>query len=108
MSFIQPCFIRKVSKEIIKRLEELGYRLICDCSPEDYGLYVFDGKIQPIFDNSDNLIKIWKLENAIDCKDSEFVFIFIAALRDDTDDNQLFINEKGDCVFFIKRPVNKT
>lgn len=35
-------------------------------------------------------------ENDIDCGENENLFYFIAALRDDTDDRQVFTNSKGD------------
>lgn len=81
MGFTQPCFIRKNTPELRKKLEELGY-------------------ISHIFNNNDaNNIYVDKLgtyisvdiENQpyyIDCGTNEELFLALAALRDDTDKNQ--------------------
>lgn len=85
MAFTQPCFIRKNTPELRKKLEDLGY-------------------ISHIFNNNDaNNIYADKLgtyisvdiENQpyyIDCGDNEELFLALAALRDDTDKNQWFAN----------------
>lgn len=85
MAFIQPCFIRKNTPELRKKLEDLGY-------------------ISHIFNNNDaNNIYADKLgtyisvdiENQpyyIDCGTNEELFLALAALRDDTDINQWFTN----------------
>ena len=84
MAFTQPCFIRKNTPELRKKLEDLGY-------------------ISHIFNNNDaNNIYADKLgtyisvdiENQpyyIDCGTNEQLFLALAALRDDSDKWQLFI-----------------
>ena len=106
MAFTQPCFIRKNTSELRKKLEDLGY-------------------ISHIFNNNDaNNIYADKLgtyisvdiENQpyyIDCETNEELFLALAALRDDTDINQWFIMDcdvylhinKGD--WFISTDRNK-
>lgn len=88
--FTQPCFIRKNTPELKKKLEELGY-------------------ISHIFNNNDaNNIYVDKLgtyisvdiENQpyyIDCGTNEELFLALAALRDDTDKNQWVIDEANEC-----------
>ena len=87
MAFTQPCFIRKNTPELRKKLEDLGY-------------------ISHIFNNNDaNNIYADKLgtyisvdiENQpyyIDCGTNEELFLALAALRDDTDINQYFVCDK--------------
>ena len=85
MPFTQLCFIRKNTPELRKKLEDLGY-------------------ISHIFNNNDaNNIYADKLgtyisvdiENQpyyIDCGTNEELFLALAALKDDIDINQWFIN----------------
>lgn len=91
--FTTPCFIRKNTSELRKKLEELGY-------------------VSHIYNNNDtNNIYVDKLgtyisvdiENQpyfIDCNENEELFLAIAALRDDKPDYQWFVwddeNDKGD------------
>lgn len=87
MEFIQPCFIRKNTPELINKLKELGY-------------------ISHIFNNNDaNNIYVDKLgtyisvdiENLpyyIDCGTNEELFLALAALRDDSDYMQWFVCPK--------------
>lgn len=85
--FTQPCFIRKNTPELREKLEEFGY-------------------ISHIFNNNDaNNIYVDKfgtyisvdIENQpyyIDCVTNEELFLALAALRDDTDNNQWFTDGK--------------
>lgn len=85
--FTQPCFIRKNTPELREKLKELGY-------------------ISHIFNNNDaNNLYVDKLgtyisvdiENQphyIDCGTNEELFLALAALRDDTDNNQWFTDGK--------------
>lgn len=41
-------------------------------------------------------IEIWIRKNSVDCGTNEELFLAIAALKDNTDNNQLFTNGKGD------------
>jgi len=84
--FTQKCFIRKNTPDIVKNLEELGYKALFSAR-NGYGksLYAFNGTIvggeYNAYDEKDGFI---------DCKDSEELFLAIAALRDDSDNAQWF------------------
>ena len=96
MAFIQPCFIRKNTPELRKKLEELGY-----IAPSKIW-YDENFAISTIHrDNVDEYI-VFKIDDDferviapsypyIDCGTNEELFIAIAALRDDTNENQWFI-----------------
>lgn len=93
--FIQPCFIRKNSPELRKKLEELGYEpnayesfweddnryIITTIGSQGYGYYTLCIKNCCLLEN----------ELFIDCGTNEELFLALAALRDDTNDNQWFI-----------------
>ena len=101
MAFIQPCFIRKNSPELRKKLEELGYKPsypifqypevfkhIAACNffgSKYYG--VSDDEVSHHGEIKDAI----KNRGMIDCGTNEDLFLAIAALRDDTDINQQFI-----------------
>lgn len=92
MGFTAPCFIRKNTPELRKKLEELGYK--------NRNLYFYDC-IGVVYDGFDCISQwmfgsIWDFADCIDCGTNEELFLAIAALRDDTDNNQLFTNGKGD------------
>ena len=93
--FIQPCFIRKNTSELRKRLIQIGRKLnhgkawgknlVCFRSEDtNEDLFVaspdFDLKNAPEF------------KKMIDCGTNEELFLALAALRDDTDVNQWFTN----------------
>ena len=94
--FIQPCFIRKNTPELRKKLEELGYKfsgadhIELDCIvtfPHHDTFSVFATYHFNIY--NDNFKTAWK--GYIDCGTNEELFLALAALRDDTNDNQWFI-----------------
>lgn len=95
MGFTTPCFIRKSTPELRKKLEELGYRLfgaelnedLCIFTGPEYSLYSVE-----FFSNIPHPDET----DSVDCGTNEELFLAIAALRDDTDDDQLFTNGKGD------------
>lgn len=98
MAFIQPCFIRKNTPELRKKLEELGYeRNAYECFWDDENRYIITA-----IDNNDNAyytlcIKdscLLKNKEFIDCGTNEELFLALAALRDDSDRNQWFILPK--------------
>jgi hypothetical protein len=106
MGFTTPCFIRKNTPELRKKLEELGY---FNDSPEwtnncsiiwayQYPMKGFDTPNYVIADSFDILFDKHSAlcGKFIDCGFNEEFFLAIASLRDDTDDNQLFTNGKGD------------
>ena len=93
MGFTTPCFIRKNTPEIRKKLVEFGYK--------DYGKLRFYGDPIIIYCDSNHFFTspfvlkgeqyIGKYDNFIDCGDNEELFLAIAALRDDTDIYQWFV-----------------
>lgn len=107
MGFTTPCFIRKNTPELRKKLERLGYyknspKWTDDCNiiwayqySEEKGFdtphYVIANAFDIPFDKHSRLCGKF-----IDCGTNEDLFLAIAALRDDTDNNQMFINGKGD------------
>lgn len=87
MGFTTPCFIRKNTLELRKKLEELGYK--------NRNLYFYDC-IGVVYDGFDCISQwmfgsIWDFADCIDCGTNEELFLAIAALRDDTNENQWFI-----------------
>ena len=99
MGFTTPCFIRKNTPEIKKKLEELGYKPFGSVKYEwDMGLGLSTdnrlGEFESFDNNSlENIIKCESpdYEYSIDCGDNEELFLAIAALRDDTDYMQWFM-----------------
>lgn len=101
MAFIQPCFIRKNSPELRKKLEELGYKPsypifqypevfkhIAACNffgSKYYG--VSDDEVSHHGEIKDAI----KNRGLIDCGTNEDLFLALAAMRDDSDINQWFI-----------------
>ena len=83
--FTQPCFIRKNTPELRKKLEEFGYIMNLIYSPNEYNLYIGNGVY-----SSANFIDNYYL----DCGTNEELFLALAALRDDTDKNQWFTDGK--------------
>jgi hypothetical protein len=89
MGFTTPCFIRKNTPKLRKKLEKLGYRLfgeelnedLCIFTSPECGLYNIE-----FFSN----IPHPEETDSIDCGTNEELFLAIAALRDDTDKNQCF------------------
>lgn len=103
MGFTTPCFIGKNTLELRKKLEELGYhthpsyKLIYQQNKDYNKGYLYTGRgfyaNSPIGYNEE-------VKGSIDCGTNENFFIAIAALRDDTDNNQVFFNGKGDWAIF--------
>ena len=105
MAFIQPCFIRKNTPELRKKLEKIGYingawesphfeypYLMCFPNRE-FGIFKGEG-----FYITEDDYKCdgerWTYnppKEYIDCGDNEELFIALAALRNDTDVNQWFV-----------------
>lgn len=80
MGFTTPCFIRKNTEALRKKLEEVGYKML---SPIEYDNLECS-------DNWVNDIKSLNDCNGINCGFNEELFLAIAALRDDTDKYQWF------------------
>jgi hypothetical protein len=91
MAFIQPCFIRKNTAELRRKLESLGY--IKGGYPLPVGREdVYDRDLH-LYENSYHFrdSTLYGITNNIDCGTNEELFIAIASLRDDTDVNQWFV-----------------
>lgn len=89
MGFTQPCFIRKNTLELRRKLEELGY-IIC-------GTLVITNVSEIIcYDNIAYGCEYpWEYrQKAIDCGENEELFLALAALRDDNDYMQWFTDGK--------------
>lgn len=91
MGFTTAAFIRRNTPELRKKLEELGYRLfgeelnedLCIFTSPECGLYNIE-----FFSN----IPHPEETDSIDCGTNEELFLSIASLRDDTNENQWFTN----------------
>ena len=104
MAFIQPCFIRKNTPELRKKLEELGYEpchqmtiypnaykniAVCNFFGSRYYGVSDDEAARP-----GDITDAIKNRGMIDCGTNENLFFALAALRDDSDINQYFICDK--------------
>lgn len=87
MGFTTPCFIRKNTPELIKKLQDMGY----------FYTYYYNGSGIYCYNN---IAQSFTYNNEIpkECigipKNNEELFIALVALRDDTDKNQYFICDK--------------
>lgn len=98
MVFTTAAFIRRNTPELRKKLEELGYnhptdviedeRFCIATSPANCNYHII---IKGAFDDT-NPHHTWNCAGRIDCGDNEELFLAIAALRDDTNENQWFTN----------------
>ena len=103
MGFTTPCFIRKNTPELRKKLEELGYEILNSGNTtldehnydgkgshksieEGKAIITSYGNLYGVIYNVDTVTK----KGRIDCGTNEELFLAIAALRDDTDKNQWF------------------
>ena len=94
--FIQPCFIRKNTSELRRKLEELGYKK--GVSPLPVGQEdIYDRDIH-LFENKYHFMTYtcYGVKNNINCGTNEEIFLALAALRDDSDYMQWFTNT-NDC-----------
>ena len=105
MSFTTRCFIRKNSKELQKKLADIGYS-ICRCAnftnAEWINTLPINGTVHGKgffyveMGNADWTVEkelnrfVYENPSYIDCGTNEELFIAIAALRDDSDIHQLF------------------
>lgn len=102
MGFTTPCFIRKNTPELRKKLEKLGYKSrtisnndkLCLATTANNVYAKYTIITNEMFDSVDPH-RTWNCAGRIDCGTNEMLFIALAALRDDTDNNQLFTNGKG-------------
>ena len=91
MAFIQPCFIKKNTPELRKKLEELGYENRGKVRYYGEPIYIYCE--MDIFYTSPCKLKIPD-NYIIDCDDNEELFLSLAALRDDSDYMQWFTDGK--------------
>ena len=103
MGFTTPCFIRKNTPELRKKLEELGYEIL-NSGDTTLDAHNYDGKGshksieegKAIITSYGNLYGvIYDVDTVtkkvrIDCGTNEELFLAIASLRNDTDKNQWF------------------
>ena len=111
--FKVDCFIRKNTSELRKKLEELGHT-ICKCcdfegadwldiiTHKDASYTVhgigYDGEFDDIYGTltqQERFSEFLKTTKSIDCETNEELFLALAALRDDTNENQWFIMDVG-------------
>lgn len=88
--FVQPCFIRKFSMNLIDELKKIGMTHK-QCIVSKYFPYIF---VNRGFYSLNDFGSKEEIERAIDCGTNEDLFLAIAALRDDTDKNQWFVIPK--------------
>lgn len=98
MGFTTPCFIRKNTPELRKKLEYLGYshgkpKYYADDDDNKYdfimchnGRFFLLSQENHVIRNGHHL----KKHGSINCGTNESLFLAIAALRYDTDDSQWF------------------
>lgn len=91
--FTTPCFIRKNTPELRKKLEELGYTILFSVR-NGYGNGIYAcGVCAHAYEGN--------APNAIDCGTNEQLFLALAALREDSDKNQWFCDDIEDCKSFF-------
>jgi hypothetical protein len=88
--FIQPCFIQKCTPALIEKLVGLGYKIVGKTTLS-YGIFCNNGKIKICSTNEQPSIKD---KDFIQCYNNEELFLALAALRDDTNENQWFIAQR--------------
>ena len=103
MSFIQPCFIRKNTPELRKKLEELGYEpsFYIGKYPEVYKNIAvctfFENRYYGLSEkearHSGDINDAIKNRGLIDCGTNEDLFLALAALKDDNDKKQWFVHD---------------
>ena len=101
--FTTPCFIRKNTPELRKKLEELGYKPFGSVKYEwdtGWGISTDNrlGEFESFNNNClENIIKCESpdYEDSIDCGDNEELFLALAALRDNKPDYQWFVWDDG-------------
>lgn len=106
-TFVQPCFIRKNTPELRRKLEELGYKH----SQYDWPQKSID-KCRILFTDFYDLYLHSYIESKgknflnthLDCGTNEDLFLAVAALREDSDKNQWFCDdiEESKSFFFCE------
>ena len=98
--FVKSCFVRSNSIELIRKLEHIGYTFsgIGNYSSPIIATTKITSEYSLISDYSidtTNPHHTWNCVGRIDCDENEDLFLAIAALRDDTDENQWFMSDEG-------------
>lgn len=93
--FTTPCLIRKVNEHLIRSLEELGYGLRNEVVDSNLADVILTDTANSGYNirHYSSLSKE-ELEQYIDCEDNEELFLAIAALQEDSDYKQWFVNEE--------------
>lgn len=96
--FTQPCFIRKNTSELRKKLKNFGYKCnngkwmgtyLATFRKKGENNLVYCGSPEYDMPNNPSLME------SIDCGTNENLFLALAALRDDTDKNQWFVYDNS-------------
>ena len=95
MGFTTPCFIRKNTPELRKKLGELGYKVSNEAHINDNFLTIDNNEVFGI----EEPYTPKECNGYIHCGTNEKLFLAIAALRDDTDKYQWFISPEGVWVY---------
>lgn len=101
--FTTHVFIRKNTLELRQKLNELWYE-ICPCSATggDSWLYNIGNTIHAVGPEEQDIfiedMKLFKRER-VDCGTNDKLFLALAALRDDSDIDQLFTNDRDWTVY---------
>lgn len=85
--FTTPCFVLKNTFQLRKKLEEFGYRIGNKCCIDNNFLATDNNEMFGI----EEPYTPEECNGYIHCGTNEELFLAIAALRDDTDENQWFI-----------------
>ena len=88
--FTQGCFIRKNSEYLRKSLDLIGKRNLCNI--HDGILITHSDRHYSLLDCNET-IEIMLDDGFIDCGTNEELFLAIAALRDDSDKFQWFVDD---------------
>ena len=97
--FTTPCFIRKNTPELRKKLEELGYKILFSAR------YGYDDGIRACSGYVSTMKQTNIYADIIDCGTNEQLFLALAALREDSDKFQWFCDneeEEYKSLFFCK------
>lgn len=91
-AFIQPCYIHKNTLELRNKLEELGYKLneVMYCETDELLCVDMDEYSSAREYETEDLLRC----QYIDCGENEDLFLALAALREDSDYKQYFVNDE--------------
>lgn len=105
--FLNNCFIRTYSDELLKKLELMGYKINCrlsdGTSKDDVYIDCCEGSVYSL---SSNISEKRLLYNSFDCGTNEQLFLALAAMRDDNDYMQWFVHDEPQQWVNIDRWVN--